>query len=71
MPINTNFQQTPGPRFFSGNVRPTALDRAYTPRHPSESVIMNRGVPGPGPRIPTKFAPGNAVERMKRNLNRQ
>ena len=71
MPMNTNFQQTPGPKFFSGNVRPTALDRTPKARHPSEPMVVQNGVMVPGVRIDQRFAPGNAITRMKERLNRR
>ena len=71
MAINTNFQQTPGPRFFSGNRRPVASDTTPKARHPSEPMVPQGGIMVPGVRIEQKFAPGNAITRMKERLNRR
>lgn len=68
---NTNFQQTRGPNFFPGNRRPVATDQPYQLRHPSEPMVPQRGRMVPGQRIDAKFAPGNAITRMKERLNRQ
>ncbi len=69
--MNTNFQQTRGPNFFPGNRRPVTTDNLPKPRHPSEPMVPQNGVMVPGVRIDQKFAPGNAITRMKERLNRR
>ena len=68
---NTNFQQTRGANFYPGNRRPVATDTAPKARHPSEPMVPQNGVIVPGVRIDQKFAPGNAITRMKERLNRR